>query len=97
MPDDDSKYIRLKVVEWTTGPNPTPEQVELFRLESLDDAGYFQPAYRLLGDVVSEPNVPDAPENHCVRPNGRLLQWRMPATVSGFFNLRRSDRNGRSQ
>jgi hypothetical protein len=67
-------------------PNPTPEQVELFRLEGLDDAGYFQPADHLLGDVIIEPNVPDAPENPSVRPNGSLLQWRMPATVSGFLN-----------
>ena len=67
-------------------PNPTSEQVELFRVECLDDAGYFQPADHLLGDVVIEPNVPDSRESHCGRPNGCLLQWRMPATVSGFFN-----------
>jgi hypothetical protein len=64
-------------------PNPTSEQVELFRLEGLDDAGYFQPADHLLGDVVVEPNVP---ENTSIRQNGCLLQWRMPSTVSGFFN-----------
>jgi hypothetical protein len=67
MPDDEPKYIRVKLVEWTTGPNPTPEEIELFRLEGLDAAGYFQPPDHLLGDVVIEPNVPDAPENSRVR------------------------------
>jgi hypothetical protein len=41
-PSAEPKYIRVKVVEWATGPNPTAE-VELFRLENLDAAGYFQP------------------------------------------------------
>jgi hypothetical protein len=77
-----------KVIQMPSRPNPNPtsEQVELFRLEGLDDAGYFQPADHLLGDVVIEPNVPDAPENHCVRPSGCVLEWRMPLTVSGFLN-----------
>ena len=78
----------VKVIQMPSrpSPNPTPEQVEQFRVESLDDAGYFQPADHLLGDVVIEPNVPDAPESPSVRPNGCLLQWRMPAMVSGFLN-----------
>lgn len=67
-------------------PNPTSEQVEPFRLEGLDGAGYLQPADHPLGGVAVEPSVPDAPENPRVRPNGCLLQWRMPSTVSGFFN-----------
>ena len=56
-------------------PNPAPTDIEPFRLEGLDE-----------GDVVIEPNVPNAPRIHPVHPNGCLLQWRMPETVSGFFN-----------
>ena len=82
-----------KVIQMPSRPNPNPtsEQVELFRLEGLEDAGYFQPADHLLGDVVVEPNVPDAPENTSIRQNGCLLQWRMPSTVSGFFNTERHE------
>ena len=74
-----------KVIQMPSRPNPNPtsEQVELFRLEGLDEAGYFQPPDHLLGDVFVEPNVP---ENPSVRPNGCLLQWRIPLTVSGFLN-----------
>jgi hypothetical protein len=77
-----------KVIQMPSRPNPNPtsEQVELFRLESLDGAGYFQPADHLLGDVVIEPSVPDASENHRVQRNKCLLQWPMPLTVSGFLN-----------
>jgi hypothetical protein len=84
MPDP--KQSNVIQMPTRPNPNPTPEQVELFRLECLDEAGYFQPPDHLLGDVIVEPSVPDAPENPRICPNGCLLQWRMPATVSGFFN-----------
>jgi hypothetical protein len=56
-------------------PNPTSTDNEPFRLEGPDE-----------GDVFIESSVPNAPRIHRLYPNGCLLQWRMPATVSGFFN-----------
>lgn len=77
-----------KVIQMPSRPNPNPtsEQVELFRLECLDEAGYFQPPDHLLGDVFIEPSGPNGPVNHGVQRNDSLLQWRMPLTVSGFLN-----------
>jgi hypothetical protein len=31
--------------------NPTPEELELWRLEELDEAGYFQPRMRRYSDL----------------------------------------------
>jgi hypothetical protein len=45
MPEEDD-VKRSNVIEMPKRKpkaNPTPEEVELWRLEGLDEAGYFQP------------------------------------------------------
>jgi hypothetical protein len=86
LPMPDPKQSNVIQMPPRPKPNPTPGEIELFRLESLDDAGYFQPVDHLLGDLAIEPSMPNAPRIHPVCPNGCLLQWRMPSTVSGFLN-----------
>ena len=38
--------------------NPTPEELELWRLEGLDEAGYFQPPDELLEELREEGYLP---------------------------------------